>query len=234
MIDGCQAEYVRVPHANLGMFQIPDGLTEEDVLFVGDILSTGYFGAENAKIEPGDTVAVMGCGPVGMCAMTTARLWGPSKIVAVDINQERLDFAVKQGIADVGVNPLNCNAGDAIREMTEGRGADATIEANGFKPTFDMAIDAVRPGGRVSLIGVFEKPQELAMNTLWIKNISISMGLVNANRIPELIKLIQAGKIDTNFLCTHHAPLNDIVKGYDIFGGKKDNCLKWIVTPYQK
>ncbi len=234
MIDGCQAEYVRVPHANLGMFTIPDGLTEEDVLFVGDILSTGYFGAENAKIEPGDTIAVMGCGPVGMCGMTTARLWGPSKIIAVDINQERLDFAVKQGIADVGVNPLYCDPVQTIRDMTAGRGADRTIEANGFKATYDMAIDAVRPGGNVSFIGVFEKPQELAMNTLWIKNITISMGLVNANRIPELIKLIQAGKIDTNFLITHRAPLNDIVKGYDIFGGKKEGCLKWVVTPYQK
>ncbi len=234
MIDGCQAEYVRVPHANLGMFSIPEGLTEEDVLFVGDILSTGYFGSENAEIEPGDTVAVMGCGPVGMCAMTTARLWGPSKIIAVDINQQRLDFAVASGIADVGVNPLNGDAGDQIREMTGGRGADRTIEANGFKPTFDMAIDAVRPGGNISLIGVFEKPQELAMNKLWIKNIKISMGLVNANRIPELIKLIQAGKISTNYLITHRAPLNDIVTGYDVFGNKKDNCLKWVVTPYQR
>jgi len=234
MIDGCQAEYVRVPHANLGMFGIPDGLTEEDVLFVGDILSTGYFGAENAKIEPGDTVAVMGAGPVGMCAMHTAKLWGPSKVIAVDINQSRLDKIVAEGIADIGLNPLNVNVPDAIRDLTEGRGADRTIEANGFKPTYDMAIDSVRPGGNVSFIGVFEKPQELAMNTLWIKNITISMGLLNANRIPELIKLIQAGKLNTNFLCTHRAPLNDIVKGYDIFGNKKDNCLKWIVQPYQK
>ncbi len=234
MIDGCQAEYVRVPHANLGMFSIPEGLTEEDVLFVGDILSTGYFGSENAEIEPGDTVAVMGCGPVGMCAMTTARLWGPSKIIAVDINQQRLDAAVAQGIADVGVNPLNGDAVEQIKEMTGGMGADRTIEANGFKATYDMAIDAVRPGGNVSFIGVFEKPQELAMNTLWIKNIKISMGLVNANHIPELIKLIQAGKINTNFLITHRAPLNDIVTGYDVFGNKKDNCLKWVVTPYQR
>lgn len=235
MIDGCQAEYVRVPHANLGMFTIPEGLTEENVLFVGDILSTGYFGAEQGGIQPGDTVAVMGAGPVGMCGMVTSRLWGPAEIIAVDINQERLDFAVKNGIADVGINPLTVgNVGDAIRERTSGRGADVTIEANGFKPTFDMAIDAVRAGGTVSMIGVFEKPQELAMNTLWIKNIKLSMGLVNANRIPELIKLIQKGKINTDFLCTHTAPLNDIVKGYDIFGNKKDNCLKWVVKPYQK
>jgi alcohol dehydrogenase len=234
MIDGCQAEYVRVPHANLGMFKIPDGLTEEDVLFVGDILSTGYFGAENASIEPGDTVACMGTGPVGMCAMTTARLWGPAKIIAVDMNQERLDAAVKLGVADVGLNPNNVNVPEAIREMTGGRGADRTIEAVGAKGTYELALDAVRPGGNVSIIGVFEEPQILPMNTLWIKNIKIGMGLVNANRIPELINLIQAGKINTNYLITHRAPLNDILKGYDVFGNKKDSCLKWVVTPYER
>ncbi len=234
MIDGCQAEYVRVPHANMGMFKIPEGLTEEDVLFVGDILSTGYFGAEQACIEPGDTVAVMGSGPVGMCAMMTARLWGPSRIIAVDLNQDRLDEAVERGIADLSLNPAKVNVGDAIRDLTDGRGADRTIEAVGAKGTYEMALDAVRPGGNVSIIGVFEQPQTIPMNTLWIKNIRISMGLVNANRIPELINLIKAGKIDTNFLITHRAPLNDIIKGYDVFENKKDNCLKWVVTPYQK
>jgi alcohol dehydrogenase len=234
MIDGCQAEYVRVPHANLGCFQIPEGLTEEDVLFVGDILSTGYFGAENAQIEPGDTVAVMGSGPVGMCAMITARLWGPARIVAVDTNQSRLDFAVKNGIADIGLNPLEVNVPEKLREMTGGRGADRTIEAVGAKGTYELALEAVRPGGNVSIIGVFEQPQELAMNKLWIKNIKISMGLVNANRIPELINLIRTGKINTNLLITHRAPLNDILKGYDIFGNKKDNCLKWVITPYER
>ena len=234
MIDGCQAEYVRVPHANLGLFPIPEDLTEEDVLFVGDILSTGYFGAENACIEPGDTVAVMGSGPVGMCAMATARLWGPSRIIAVDMIQERLDKAVENGVADMGLNPAKVNVPEAIRELTGGRGADRTIEAVGAKGTYELALEAVRPGGNVSIIGVFEQPQTLELNKLWIKNIQINMGLVNANRIPELIKLIQAGKINTNFLCTHRAPLNDIVKGYDIFGNKKDNCLKWIVTPYEK
>jgi len=104
----------------------------------------------------------------------------------------------------------------------------------GAKPTYELALDAVRPGGNVSIIGVFEQPQTLPMNTLWIKNIRISMGLVNANRIPELISLIKAGKIDTNFLITHRAPLNDILKGYDVFGNKKDNVLKWVVTPYVK
>ncbi|MDD2586818.1 MAG: alcohol dehydrogenase [Syntrophomonadaceae bacterium] len=234
MIDGCQAEFVRVPHANLGMFHIPEGLTEEDVLFVGDILSTGYLGAENAKIEPGETVVVTGCGPVGMCAMTSARLWGPSQVIAVDLNQERLDFAVEKGIADIGLNPLNVNVPERVRELTEGRGADRTIEACGAKGTYELALDAVRPGGNVSLIGVFEDPQILALNELWIKNINLSMGLVNANRIPELIKLIQTGKINTNHLITHRAPLNDLLTGYDVFGNKKDNCIKWVVTPYEK
>src|SRR5665647_1834528 len=114
------------------------------------------------------------------------------------------------------------------------RGADRTIEAVGAKGTYELALDAVRAGGNVSIIGVFEKPQELPMNTLWVKNIRISMGLVNANHIPELIRLVQNKKIDMKFLCTHHAPLNDLLKGYDVFGNKKDNVLKWVITPYQK
>ncbi len=234
MIDGCQAEYVRVPHANLGLFKIPEGLTEEDVLFVGDILSTGYMGSENANIEPGDTVAVMGSGPVGMCAMATARLWGPSQIIAVDMVQSRLDAAIKNGVADIGLNPANVNVPEAIKELTGGRGADRTIEAVGAKGTYELALESVRAGGNVSLLGVFEQPQTLAMNKLWIKNITIRMGLVNANRIPELINLIRTGKINMNYLITHRAPLNGIIKGYDVFGGKKENCLKWVVTPYQK
>lgn len=234
MIDGCQAEYVRVPHANLGCHVIPEGLTDDDVLLVGDILSTGYFGAENAEIEPGDTVAVMGCGPVGMCAMMTAKLWGPARIVAVDMNQYRLDFAVKNGIADMALNSAEVDVVEKLKELTDGRGADRTIEAVGAKGTYDLALEAVRPGGNVSMIGVFEKPQELRMNELWIKNIKFSMGLVNANRIPELINLIQTGKLDTKCLYTHRKPLNDILEGYDVFGNKKDNCLKWIVTPYEK
>jgi len=218
----------------MGCHIIPEGLEDEDVLFVGDILSTGYFGAENGRIQPGDTVLVSGCGPVGMCAMATARLWGPKKIIAFDINQDRLDFAVANGYADVALNPLHQDALAEILEMTDGRGADVCIEAVGTTPTFNMAINAVRPGGNVSVIGVFEGPVELAMNKLWIKNITISMGLVNSNHIPELIGLIKEGRINMRPLQTHRKPLNDILEGYDIFGGKKDNCIKWVVTPYER
>ena len=234
LIDGCQAEYVRVPYADTGLHIIPEGLTDEDVLFIGDILSTGYFGAEGGDIQPGDTVAVMGAGPVGMCAMATARLWGPAQVIAVDTNEHRLQVALDNGIADVAINPAKEDAVAKIRALTGGRGADVTIEAVGVTPTYNLALEAVRPAGKVSMIGVFENPQELKMNEYWIKNIAIKMGLVNANHLPALIDLIKKGKLDMRFLQTHKAPLNDIMKGYDIFGNKKDNCLKWLVTPLEK
>jgi alcohol dehydrogenase len=176
----------------------------------------------------------MGSGPVGMCAMATARLWGPAQIIAVDMDDSRLERALKNGIADIALNPKNVNVTEAIKELTQGRGADRTIEAVGAKGTYELALNSVRAGGNVSILGVFEEPQILAMNELWIKNITIRMGLVNANRIPQLLKLIQAKKIDMNFLITHRAPLNDILKGYDVFGNKKDDCLKWVITPYER
>ncbi|MDR0850614.1 MAG: alcohol dehydrogenase [Christensenellaceae bacterium] len=231
LINGCQAEYVRVPYAYTGLHLIPEGLKEEDLLFIGDILSTGYFGAENGNIQPGDTVAVFGCGPVGMCAMATARLWGPAQIIAIDTNESRLNVAKKQGIADICINPSKENIVEKIRALTKGRGADVTIEAVGASIPYDACIEAVRPGGTVSIIGVFEQPQTLKLNELWSKNITIKMGLVNSNHLPRLIDLIKAGKINMKFLQTHKAPLNEILKGYDIFGNKKDNCIKWLVTP---
>ena len=221
-----------MPYAEKCMYKIPEGLTEEDVLFVGDILSTGYYGAERAMIQTGDVVVVVGAGPVGMCAMISAGLFGPSQIIAVDTNQSRLDVALKEGIADLALNPKDIDVIAKIKELTEGRGADRTIEAVGVSPTMDLAVGAVRSGGVVSTIGVFEKSFELHLERLWAMNIYLSMGFVPMNRVPQLIKLIEKGKINTNFLITHRAPLNDILKGYDIFGNKKDNCLKWLVTPY--
>jgi len=230
-INGCQAEYTRVPYANFGMQKIPAGLTDEDVLFTTDILSTGYYGAERGMIKPGDTVAVMGCGPVGMCAMATSRLWGPAQVIAVDTNEFRLGVAKQNGVADVTINPAKEDAVAKIKDLTNGRGADVTIEAVGVDPTYKLAIDAVRPGGNVSLIGVFEHAVELPMQELWIKNIYISMGLVDMNRMPQLIDLIAKGKLNMKFLQTHVKPLNNIMEGYDVFGKKKDNCLKWLVKP---
>ena len=232
-LNGCQAEYCRVIHAHMSMKKIPAGLTDEDVLFVTDILSTGFYGAQRGMIKPGDTVAVMGCGPVGICAMVTSRLWGPAQVIAVDAVDSRLEVAKKNGACDVTINPTKEDAVKKIMDLTDGRGADVTIEAVGVYPTYKLAIDAVRPGGNVSLIGVFEKPVELPMQELWIKNIYISMGLVDMNNMDQLINLIAKGKINMKFLQTHVKPLNDIMEGYDVFGNKKENVLKWLVKPYK-
>jgi alcohol dehydrogenase len=232
--EGSQSEYVRLPYAANCMYRIPEGLTEEDLLFVGDILSTGYFGSEQARIQPGDTIAVIGSGPVGMCAMLTARLWGPDRVIAVDMNQSRLDVALREGIADIALNPKEVNVVKRIRELTDGRGADRVIEAIGTGETLNTSLDAVRNGGNVCTIGIYGKNVDLRMPAFWHKNITLSMGFVPINHIPGLIKLIQAGKINTRFLMTHRAPLNDIINGYDIFGGQKDGCLKWVITPYER
>ena len=230
--NGCQAEYIRTPNADLNVHKIPEGLTDEDVLFVGDILSTGYYACEKANIQPGDTVVVIGAGPVGLCAMATAKLWGPAKVIAVDMVQNRLDTAVEKGIANIAINSGKVDALAQIIELTNGRGADVAIEAVGMTPTFTMALNCVRPNGSVSSVGAYGSPMEIDMKSLWDKNLKITSNLVSLKNIPRLIKLIQEGKLDMRFLITHRAPLNDIIRGYDVFGNKKENCLKWLVTPY--
>lgn len=231
--EGCQTTYVRMPGADNYCYKIPEGLTEQDVLFSGDILSTGYFGAEMVDIQPGETVVVVGAGPVGLCCMTTARLWGPAQIIAVDTMQSRLDAAIKAGVADIALNPAKDNVTEIIKDLTGGLGADKAVECVGMQQTFDTAFNAVRGGGKLSTIGIYEKPVQVPLNTAWAKNIQFSWGFVPMNRMPQLIKLIEKGKLNTNFLCTHKAPLNDIMKGYDVFGNKKDGCLKWLVTPWE-
>lgn len=233
-INGCQAEYIRVPLAETGMYKIPEGLDDLDVLFVGDILSTGYFGAEQCNIEHGDTVVVCGSGPVGMCAMACARLWGPAQIIAIDLDQFRLETALKNGVCDVIINSGEEDALAKIMELTDGRGADCAIEAVGLKPTIDLAFNSLRVGGRLEVIGFGVPTYELSMLDLFMKNLRVGSGLVPANNIPRIIELIRKGKLNLRFLATHTKPLNDIIEGYDIFGNKKDNCIKWVVTPYEE
>jgi alcohol dehydrogenase len=233
-IDGCQAEYIRVPLAETGMYKIPEGLDDLDVLFVGDILSTGYFGAEKCNIQHGDTVVVWGSGPVGMCAMASARLWSPAKIIGVDLDQYRLETAKKNGVCDVIINSGKEDAAAKIMELTNGRGADCAIEAIGLVPTIDSAMKTLRVGGTLEVIGFGTPTYELSMTDLFMKNLTIGSGLVPANHMARLIELIHKGKLNLRFLATHTKPLNDIVEGYDIFGNKKDNCIKWVVTPYEK
>ena len=233
-INGCQAEYIRVPLAETGMYKIPEGLDDLDVLFVGDILSTGYFGAEKCNIQHGDTVVVWGSGPVGMCAMASARLWSPALVIGVDLDQNRLETAKKNGVCDIIINSGKEDAATKVMELTNGRGADCAIEAIGLVPTIDSAMKTMRVGGRLEVIGFGTPTYELSMADLFMKNLSVGSGLVPANHMGSLIELIHKGKLNLRFLATHTKPLNDIVEGYDIFGNKKDNCIKWVVTPYEE
>ena len=233
-INGCQAEYIRVPLAETGMYKIPEGLDDLDVLFVGDILSTGYFGAEKCNIQHGDTVVVWGSGPVGMCAMASAKLWSPALVIGVDLDQNRLETAKKNGVCDIIINSGKEDAAAKVMELTNGRGADCAIEAIGLVPTINSAMNTLRVGGRLEVIGFGTPTYELSMTDLFMKNLSVGSGLVPANHMGSLIELIHKGKLNLRFLATHTKPLNDIVEGYDIFGNKKDNCIKWVVTPYEE
>lgn len=230
-IDGCQAEYVRVPYADRGLFKIPESMSYKDALFVGDILSTGYFGAERGDIEPGDTVVVLGAGPVGMCAMASAQLFGPARVIAVDTVDSRLNTAVNESVADIAFNPLKDDVEKEILALTSGRGADVVIEAAGVKPTFDLSWKLARPNGTVSIIALFSESQILPLETMGGKNLTIRTGWVDATHMDELLALVETKKIDLNFLATHEAPLDQVLDGYKVFGNKEDNCLKWLVTP---
>ncbi len=241
-LGGAQAEYVRVPHAQMAMHKIPDRLTDEQALLVGDILSTGYFGVINGRVAPGDTVAVFGAGPVGLCATACARLFSPSKLIVIDPIAWRLEVARKLGATHT-IDPAKTDAVHEIKEMTGGApqdileefrsrsGADVVIEAVGIKSTFEACLQAVRPGGNVSIVGVFEEPQEIMMPQLCVKNISVTMGLVNVVHMDRLLKIIAAGFLDTRPLITHRMPLKEGVKAYEMFEKRLDNVIKIALKP---
>lgn len=222
-IDGCQAEYVRVPYADNGLTKLPDNVSFENALFVGDILSSGYWGAELCEIKPGDTVAVIGAGPVGLCAMQCAKFMGAGKVIGIDIDKNRLEFAQKLGFADVILMSENCEAN--IKELTK-YGADAVIEAAGGENTFELAYKIARPNGIVALVAMYEKNQILPLPEMYGKNLIFKTGGVDANHCRELVKYISEGKISTDFLITHKFHFENIKDAYELFEKKSDNCLK--------
>lgn len=232
-IDGCQAEYVRVPYADNGLSAIPDSVSFDAALFCGDILSAGYFGAEKARIEPGDTVVVIGAGPVGICAMISAKIFGPARIIALDVNDKRLGIIREQNLADIVINPSAVNASEAVMELTGGVGADAVIEAAGVRQSFEFAVSLSRPNGRISIVALYSEPLIYDLKTVGERYISMRTGNADNKHMFRLLELIAAKRIDTGVLITHSAPLNNIMKGYEIFGNRTQDCLKWIVTPYE-
>lgn len=225
-IDGCQAEYVRVPFADTGLTKLPDNISYENALFVGDILSSGYWGAELCEIQKGDTVAVIGAGPVGLCSMMSAKLLGAEKIIAIDVDDTRLEIAKNQNLTDVVINPLNSDVEKEVKDLTERRGADSVIEAAGGKDTFQTAWKIARANAIVALVAMYEENQTLPLPDMYGKNLTFKTGGVDAVNCSKLVDLISEKKINTDFLITHKFSLDNIQQAYKLFENKSDNCLK--------
>jgi alcohol dehydrogenase len=234
-IDGTQAEYVRVPFADTSTYLIPGGVTDEEALMLADILPTGYeVGVLNGKVRPGDVVAVVGAGPVGLAAITGAQLFSPSHIVAIDLSDARLEAAKHFG-ADVVVNNSRENPLRVIRDLIgdlAGRlGADVSIEAVGVPTTFELAVKLVRPGGRIANVGVHGAPATLDLEDLWIKDVTITTGLVDTFSTPTLLNLVASGQINAKRFITHHFGLDEFEEAYDVFGRSADSgALKVVLT----
>lgn len=229
-IDGCQAEYVRVPFAQTGLTKLPDNVSDENALFVGDILSSGYFGAELCNIKQNDIIAVIGAGPVGLCSMMCSRLLGASRVIAIDIDNTRLDIAVKNKLADYTINPAHQDLQNIIEEITGGDGADCVIEAAGGENTFELAWKIARPNSVVALVAMYEKAQKLPLPDMYGKNLIFKTGGVDATHCEELVKYISEGKISTDILISKKMAFDDILKAYKMFEEKTDNCLKIAIT----
>lgn len=229
-IDGCQAEYVRVPFANTGLTKLPDNVSDENALFVGDILSSGYFGAELCEIKNGDIVAIIGAGPVGLCSMMCAKLLGASKVIAIDIDDKRLEIAQSQTLADYFLNPETTDIEKAVKEITKNNGADGVIEAAGGENTFELSWKIARPNSVVAVVAMYEKPQILPLPRMYGKNLIFKTGGVDAIHCEKLVKYISEGKISTDFLISKKMPLNNIIEAYKLFEEKSSGCLKIAIT----
>ncbi|WP_297244894.1 alcohol dehydrogenase [uncultured Brachyspira sp.] len=226
-INGCQAEYIRVPYADMSLNILPENVTYDNALFVGDILASGYFGAELCEIKNDDTVTVIGSGPVGLCAMMSAKVFGAKKIIAIDINEDRLNIAKENKLADFFINPNKVtNIEEYIKDINKGRLSDGTIEAAGGENTFELAWKIARPNSVVALVAMYEKPQILPLNIMYGKNLIFKTGGVDAVHSDRILKLISEKKLNTDFLITHRVKLDDILKGYEIFDKKQNNCIK--------
>jgi len=228
-IDGTQAEYVRIPHADNSLHKIPSGIDEEALVMLSDIFPTGFeCGVLNGRIKPGDTVAIVGAGPIGLATLLTAQFYSPSQLIVIDVDDSRLETAKKFGATST-VNGNRQNAVEAVMLLT-GEGADAVIEAVGVPSTFVLCENIVAPGGTIANIGVHGEKADLHLEKLWSHNITITTRLVDTVTTPMLLKTVQAGKIDPKKLITHRFTLGTILDAYDTFTRAKDTkALKVII-----
>ena len=230
-IDGTQAEYVRIPHADNSLYPVPAGADEEALVMLSDILPTGFeIGVLAGKVKPGDSVVIVGAGPVGMAALLTAQFYSPALLIMVDGDTNRLEVAQRFGATHV-IDINTQNAVERIFELTQGVGVDVAIEAVGIPASFDTCQSVVAPGGSIANVGVHGKSVELHLEKLWIQNVTISTGLVNTNTTPMLMKTVQSGKVDAGQLITHRFALNDILQAYEVFGNAaKEKAMKVILS----
>ena len=230
-IDGTQAEYVRVPFADTSTYPLPAGASDEDILMMADILPTAYeVGVLNGNVRPGDVVAIVGAGPIGLAAITGARLFSPSHVVAIDLADIRLEAAKNFG-ADVTVNNGRQDPLEVINELTDGLGADVAIEAVGVPATFELAARLIRPGGHIANIGVHGEPATLHLEELWIKNVTITTGLVDAYATSTLLHLLATHQVDAGRFITHRFALDEFEEAYDVFGrAAETGALKVVLS----
>ena len=231
LIDGTQAESVRVPYADTSLYAVPENVTDEQAIFLADSLPTGYeVGVLAGQVRPGQTVAVVGAGAVGLSAILTTGLWGASRVIAVDSNKFRLGRALEFGATDA------VEAGDgqveAVMAMTDGLGVDVAIEAVGYPETLLTAAALVRPGGVIANIGVHGAPVTLPMDAMWIQNVTLTMGLVDTVSIPTLLKMVGSGRIPAEKMGTHSFTFDQMDEAHDVFGNAAANeALKVVIRP---
>lgn len=230
-IDGTQAQYVRIPHGDNSLYPIPEDSDDEALVMLSDIMPTGMeIGVQAGGVKPGDTVAIVGAGPVGMSVLLTAQFYSPGRIIMIDMDPARLELARQFGATDV----VQVGAEDAaarVLELTDGQGVDVAIEAVGIPATFDICQKIVSAGGNIANVGVHGKPVQLHIEELWIKNINISMGLVCTNTTPMLLKTLKSGKVDPGRLVTHRFKLDEIMQAYEVFGNAaREKAMKVIIS----
>ena len=231
LIDGTQAEYVRIPFADNSLYAIPEEADEEALVMLSDVLPTGFeCGVLNGQIKPGDTVAIIGAGPIGLAVLLTAQFYSPSEVIMVDNDSNRLKVAKKFGATQVIHNDLG-NAAEKIMALTNNRGVDVAVEAIGIPASFDICQAVVAAGGHIANVGVHGKPVQLNLDKLWAQNITLTTRLVDTLTTPMLLKTVVSGKLQAKQLITHHFTLDEVMQAYDTFdGAMKEEALKVIIT----
>jgi alcohol dehydrogenase len=231
LINGTQTEYVRIPHADNSLHSIPPGSDEEALVMLSDILPTGHeIGVLNGTVKPGDTIAIVGAGPVGMSVLLTSLFYSPAKIYMIDVDENRLQLARSLGATDT-INSATKDVAKTIMSETKD-GVDVAIEAVGIPTTFNMCQDIVRPGGHIANVGVHGKSVELQLQDLWIRNITLTTGLVSTSTTPMLLKTVTSGRIAPKKLITHHFKLDEILRAYEVFeNAGKEKAMKVIISP---